>query len=474
MLVNITEMERIIYLTAGLGYGDEGKGTTVDWLSSINSVKSIWRYNGGAQAAHHVVSEKDTLHCFAQFGSGSLSSPVSTYLSRYVAINPLSLAHERLILTPKMDYPLPPVLLAAEALVITPYHSLINQIREIVRGDKRLGSCGRGVGETVREANRYPNEALRIKDLFDRAKLSNKLRFLQTVKVDEAEQLCDSHNDNPELKKRLESLRSEEHYWKLVDWYCDFVQDHNVQVIYSPTDPKLINADGDIVFEGAQGALLHRDYGFYPHVTQSDTSFQNAEKLIKEHGLAGKIVKIGILRGYTTRHGAGPLVTFDAELTKTIPDEHNVSNEWQGDFRLGWLDLLATRYALKITGKVDGIALTNLDRLMKLKRVKVCTAYEYSGSINFQDVAQYFVSYREAGHVIITDIKLPPPDHLFDPSERQKITDIINKCQPRYKTIEVTVNFIDTYIKFLEQQLDTEIRIISTGPKASDKKLLNP
>src|SRR5262249_12518219 len=115
-----------------------------------------------------------------------------------------------------------------------------------------------------------------------------------------------------------------------------------------------------ILFEGAQGVLLDAERGFFPHVTPSRTTVENALGLIAESGAAGSPRRLGVLRAYATRHGPGPFVTHDAELQARLPEVHNVENPWQGPMRVGWFDAVAARYAMAATGGVDAIALTNL------------------------------------------------------------------------------------------------------------------
>ena len=465
--------EKKIFLLAGLGYGDEGKGTITDYLSSCYPVKTVCRYNGGAQAAHHVVSDKGAVHCFSQFGSGLLSAGIKTYLSKFMLVNPINLFNEYNVLESKLKFKIPKTYIDTKALIITPYHVLINQMREISRGSKRYGSCGKGVGETISDAKKYGAEVLRAKDLGDSLSLKHKLRFLQALKIDAGEQLLDSDPTNSELLSLLEKMRSEAEFQNLLDFYFDFSEWSRVKIVKSS---KVIY-DSDIIFEGAQGSLLHRDYGFYPHITQSDTSFANAEKIIRKQNLSGDIFKIGVLRAYATRHGAGPFVTYDSKLSDLIPDEHNLTNQWQGNLNVGWLDLVATKYALKIVGELDGLALTNLDRLQDLAEVKVCTSYQYLGATEQKTLEQFFECERDGlnSQLLIKEIKLTSADKFSDYNYRQQITDILNDCQPIYETLKVRhADFVSDYVQYLEAALKTKVLLISTGPRTSDKKMLRP
>ena len=141
----------------------------------------------------------------------------------------------------------------------------------------------------------------------------------------------------------------------------------------------LLAQSGTIIFEGAQGVLLDENYGFAPYTTWSTTTFSNADTLIQEHAYPGEVIRLGLLRAYGTRHGAGPFPTEDRTLTLTLPDQHNTWNDWQRTFRVGYLDLVATRYAKDVLGKLDYLAITNIDRLTMMPEWKVCNSYSYAG-----------------------------------------------------------------------------------------------
>ncbi|NUP38314.1 MAG: adenylosuccinate synthetase, partial [Streptomyces sp.] len=135
-----------------LGFGDAGKGATVDRLCRGGGVTAVVRFNGGAQAAHNVVTPDGRHHTFAQFGSGTLHG-VPTHLSRFTVVDPLALAAEADHLR-GLGVPDPYGLLTVdrEAPLATPYHAAANRLREQARGAARHGSCGMGVGEAARYA----------------------------------------------------------------------------------------------------------------------------------------------------------------------------------------------------------------------------------------------------------------------------------------------------------------------------------
>ncbi|MGH3240728.1 MAG: adenylosuccinate synthetase, partial [Spirillospora sp.] len=196
----------------------------------------------------------------------------------------------------------------------------------------------------------------------------------------------------------------------------------------------------NVVFEGAQGVLLDEWHGFHPYTTWSTTTFANAETLLEEAGASA--TRLGVLRAYATRHGPGPFVTEDPALTADLPDPHNTAGRWQGAFRVGHLDAVALRYALDVTGGVDGLAVTHLDVAGARPDLRVCQAYAIDGER---------VAHLEAG----------PPD-----LERQAaLTARFHTAQPVYEPL----GHADETI---EDVLGTPVVLRSYGPTAADKRTL--
>ncbi|MFA6096349.1 MAG: adenylosuccinate synthetase [Candidatus Paceibacterota bacterium] len=450
--------EERIFIVAGLGFGDEGKGSIVDYLARRYDIKSIVRYNGGPQAAHYVVNSDGYLHCFAQYGSGTFSG-ASTYLFDKVMVDPVRLGHEANSLAKKgVKRPLWLVSIDPDCLIVTPFHGIINQMLEISRGNKKHGSCGFGVGEAVKDGRNYGEMALRAKDLSDPETLQTKLDFLWRMKTDIAEQIASEQPENSKLQELLGNLKDEKYVGRLASYYSSFSKALKIG------KKKGAEISGSVVFEGAQGVLLDEKRGFYPHITHSCTTFANAEELIGSMGLQGKVVKIGVIRAYSTRHGAGPFVTYNKWLTGKIPDTHNITNEWQGEFRIGWFDLVASRYALRVAGKINCVALTNLDRL-DFEKIRVCEAYEYCGKKD-ASLQEYFEFEETSGKIMIKNINFPAKTS----SEHQgKLAELLKLCRPIYQTVKKA-----EYIHFLESELKIKIAIASYGEKAEDKVELRP
>ncbi|MBW6439381.1 adenylosuccinate synthetase [Actinoplanes hulinensis] len=318
-----------------LGYGDAGKGTVVDFLCATEDKRAVLRFNGGAQAAHNVITEDGRHHTFSQFGSGTLRG-VPTHLTRFMVVDPLSLAGEAAAL----GNPFHLLTVDGEALLATPWHRAANQRRE---RSLRHGSCGMGVGETMAYASEHP-DAPKVADVLSPARLRCRL-----AAVREALDV-----PGPPLDDVVEA----------------FVAFGEAVRIVGPSWTSRLLAEGPCVFEGAQGVLLDEWRGWHPHTTWSTTTFDNALSLCPD------LLRLGVVRTYTTRHGAGPFVT---EAPLDLPEAHNGRDPWQGDFRVGHFDAVAHRYAVEVAGGVDALAITHLDVPDRSPGLRICTSYEVDG-----------------------------------------------------------------------------------------------
>lgn len=321
-----------------LGYGDAGKGTVVDALCATTARRAVLRFNGGAQAAHNVITASGRHHTFAQFGAGTLQG-VPTHLTRFMVVDPLALSAEASALGNPYDL----LTVDEDALLATPWHRAANQLREQRRGEGRHGSCGMGVGQTVEYALKNP-AAPRVGDVRSPSRLRARLAQVRSVLTEQYGPL-----PAPPLPA-------------VVDAFLAFGR--AVSIVDSSYVTTLLN-EGPCIFEGAQGVLLDEWRGWHPYTTWSTTTFDNVASL------CDSFVRLGVVRTYTTRHGAGPLVTEADDLT--LPEPHNARGDWQGAFRTGHFDAVAHRYAAEVAGGLDGIAVTHLDRVTPA--LKMCTSY---------------------------------------------------------------------------------------------------
>jgi adenylosuccinate synthase len=460
---------------AGLGLGDEGKGSFVDaWVYRQSESSLVVRYNGGPQAAHHVVLPDGRSHCFAQLGAGMLRDGTRTLLSPFMLVEPLALLREaRQLEALGVAWPLGRTVVSRRSVVVTPFHRLLGRLRELSRGGARHGSCGLGVGQAWLDSQNPSLPSLRVEDLLDHGRLLQKLRFLQLVKVDQAEQLLDGL---PSTTQRVahtalcEELKSRELIPHLADGYGRLLA--SGVTIDDDTVLRAALSDGQpVILEGAQGALLDAVHGFFPFVTPSRTSFVQAVTLLDGQ----RPERLGIVRAYATRHGPGPLVSEEAQLTAQLVEAHNVPNPWQGPMRVGWFDAVAGRYALALVGGIDGLVVSCLDRLQGLGPLRLCREYRYLGP-PVPDLHEFFVGDDDG---VLRDLRLVERPSLL---RQQRLTELLAHCQPLYVELPplgevrrsdgTLTAQAEGYLDALRDALrlsSGELRCVSLGPTAGDK-----
>jgi adenylosuccinate synthase len=354
-------MKRAI-IVQGLGFGDEGKGATVDFLAREFAADLVVRFCGGSQAAHNVVLPDGRRHVFAQFGSGTLAG-AATYLGEQMIINPPAMhAEARHLRELTGDDPFAKLLIHPRALVSTVYHQQLNRLRELSRGANRHGSCGHGIGETRHYWLRYGRDAIFAADLKDADALVGKLELLRQRALIEAQEFIE--RVPADEQGRLEIF---------MEPVGPFVRE--LELLADPLELQATLPDfTKAIFEGAQGVLLDEWRGFHPYTTWSTVTLHHALAMIDKIGVE-ELCILGLTRAYTTRHGAGPLPTFDPELDRRLSDPGNPANAWQGTLRRGWLDLVLLRYAAEAAGApLDGLVVNHLDDLAELSP-RICVGY---------------------------------------------------------------------------------------------------
>ncbi len=448
-------------IVAGLGFGDEGKGSVVDWLVRRHGAELVVRYNGGPQAAHHVVLAGGLTHCFAQIGAGALVPGVRTFLSHYMLVDPLALELEADVLARRSGQAVySRLVIDPRCVVVTPFHRLLNQLRELARGAARHGSCGRGVAEAQLDSERAGLPVVRLGDVHRPEQLAATLRLLWQVKIDQAEQLLAELPDEPaqlpQLRTLLADLRQPHRVPALVEAYRRLAGQPGLLLAEAPPPARTV------VFEGAQGVLLDREHGLFPYVTPSRTTLENAAALLDQWAPQAERVRVGVLRAYATRHGAGPLPTEDAALSPRLPDAHNGQDAWQGSFRLGWFDGLLARRALAAIGGVDALVVTCLDRLTGLGPLRLADSYvDPASGQTWQEL----------------------PSVAADFTARAALSARLFTLQPRYRYVPGWDNLglcpgllppARSYLEQIAALLATPIAAVSLGPTAEDKQVLLP
>lgn len=419
----------------GLSFGDEGKGATVDHLATTGVYKNVIRFSGGAQAAHHVVHEPTgKVHRFSQFGSGTFRG-LDTVLSEYMMVDPLRLVSEANALKNGfgINHPLDLVFIDERALVTTPYHCFANRAAEVKRGQDAHGSCGVGVGETMRMSLLFPDDAIRIGDLRDPKTLRAKLEILHD-RYQSSEAI--SSIWNPSTESAFGRFANEV---PSVDDLMTAYSGMDVLNVIDQTDMDWFLNHERCIFEGSQGVLLDEWYGFHPHTTWSTTTFENVDKLLAASGVeSASTYRLGALRSYTTRHGAGP---FPTECARGFPEPHNGPGVYQGAWREGVFDAVLHRYAIEVAGQVDGLAISHLD----------CQAESYANGylIDGMEVSRLAVKPRGEKE----NLKYQATQGLA-----------LHKAQPLYEQFKTNRPF------HIAELLDTPVAIVAYGPTSSDRK----
>jgi adenylosuccinate synthase len=356
-----------ITVVAGLGFGDEGKGATVDYLCrqvADQRPPFVVRYNGGPQCSHAVVTPEGKTHLFHQFGSGTLTG-AKTWYDRAAIFDPIALIREADALV-KTGYllnrkdALERFYMHESCLVATPYHQILNQIcaRRV-----NNGTCGFGVGITRRMYLEHGiANCVTARDCTEvhRESLLDKLRFVRDNIVYEAYE----SSINVQTIKDLDPM---------------FVADTLIEAMHTLLEAKddlLFGMHGaeTYIYEGAQGFLLDQDYGFAPNNTWSDLSLQASVDSMAEHDLwdaTNEYQFLGVIRSGHTRHGIGPLPGQthynDVNSQNTIFDTNNPTNEYQGGFRFGKFDTVLFRYAVEniasSSAQLTGIVVNHMDQL---------------------------------------------------------------------------------------------------------------
>jgi adenylosuccinate synthase len=318
------------HIVVGLNYGDEGKGSITHHLCADSNKKIlVTRYCSGHQAGH-TVEYKGKRHIFQSFGSGSfLGAP--TFWSRYCTVYPNAFMRELNDLKALAINPV--VYFDPLCAVTTIYDVIYNQALEVSRGENKHGSVGHGISATFERMETTPYK-LYMKDLYYPSVLA--------IKLEQIKKYYESKIDISGLEKRFENeylyavhQMTQNPYFKIA------VEDE----VYD--NMGFVNH----VFEGAQGVLLDRYYGFFPYVTRAYTTARNAVEIIKRNSALNdnEVHMQYISRIYVTRHGRGPFPTEGKteHLIDGLTDTTNIYNQWQENLRYGCLDFELLKYAIE-------------------------------------------------------------------------------------------------------------------------------
>lgn len=413
----------------GAQWGDEGKGKIVDVLTEGADV--VARYQGGHNAGHTVVinSEKFILHLIP---SGILHKGKICIIGNGVVIEPNSLIAEIEGLKKRGIEVGENLLISKNAHVIMPYHMAIENAHESKRGSKKIGTTGRGIGPCY--VDKMARNGIRIIDLYNPKVFREKL-----------ESNLDEINYILQHRYGSEGFDVDAIY----DQYMRYAEVLSIHI--ADTDIVIndfIDNNKNILFEGAQGTLLDIDHGTYPFVTSSSAV---AGGVCTGLGVGPtKIDKVmGVVKAYTTRVGEGP---FPTEIKDSLGD---TLRERGGEYgattgrprRCGWLDFIGLRHAVRVNG-ITSVALTKLDILDSLERIKICVAYKHNGKTiegfpkDLSQLKEVEPVYEEFEGWMKDTRGIKDFDRLPDNAKR--------------------------YIKKIEETLSVKVDIISTGEKRGE------
>jgi adenylosuccinate synthase len=346
----------------GTQWGDEGKGKVVDLLTE--RAAAVARFQGGHNAGHTLVIGGQK-HVLSLIPSGILRENTRCLIGNGVVISLEALLKESQTLIDKGVPVFERLRISPGCPLILPSHIALDRAREAARGVNAIGTTGRGIGPAYED--KVARRALRVADLFQREKFASKLG-----------EILDFHNFVLQ------------HYFKLpaIDFQATLdallAQGERIKPLVIDVTQELAALraqDANVMFEGAQGAMLDVDHGTYPFVTSSNTTAGGAST---GTGLGPRAFDyvLGIVKAYTTRVGAGPFPTelFDADGEHLARVGHEFGSVTGRARRCGWFDAVALRRSV-IHSSVSGLCITKLDVLDGLETIRVCTGYRMGDTV---------------------------------------------------------------------------------------------
>lgn len=413
----------------GANWGDEGKGKITDVYAANSDI--VIRFQGGANAGHTIINEygKFALH---QLPSGVFHKHITNIIGNGVALDVPKFINE--ISTLKQQGVEPNVLVSDRTQLVMPYHVLLDTYEEERLKDKKFGSTKSGIAPFY--SDKYAKLGVQISELFYEKQLKSKIEEKCYVK-----NILMKHLYNePELDANeiFETLMK---YRQMIEPYVtdtfEFIQD-------------ALENDKDILLEGQLGSLRDPDFGIYPYSTSSSTlaGYGTVGAGIPPH----KINKImAVVKAYSSAVGEGPFVSeiFEedaAELRSRGGDAGEFGATTGRPRRMGWFDVVASRYGCKVQGATD-IALTALDVLGYLDQIPVCIGYKIDGK-----VIDYF----------------PNTNKLY---EAKPVLEYLPgwDCDIRGITeFDTLPENAQKYVKFIEEAIGIPVTLVSNGPRRDE------
>lgn len=327
----------------GCLFGDEGKGMTTSYLCSQNNDENtvVVRFSGGQQAGHTVI-KNGIKHIHSNFGSGTLNG-VPSYFSEHCCVYPNTIVNELKTLKEKGFKP--SLTVHPMTKITTPADIAYNRVTE---RKNRHGSCGMGVGTTLKRNNETPYKLTAIDTLYP---------ALFQEKVKSIFRYYESKFEGDDLVYFYNVVSTEE-----------TIFNKNFNSVFEIKDYSYLNGFENIIFEGSQGIMLDMEHGVFPNVTYGNTTSKNAIEICEKLGI-DEICVYYVTRCYQTRHGNGWMSNQDKITLQNTSNEINVKNEWQGKFKIGPMDYDLLNHSILIDkmyspGCIRKLVVTCLDQRM--------------------------------------------------------------------------------------------------------------
>ncbi|MFN3568285.1 MAG: adenylosuccinate synthase [Caldimicrobium sp.] len=420
-------------VVVGTQWGDEGKGKIVDVLTE--KAHYVIRFQGGNNAGHTLVinQKKHILHLIP---SGIFHPQTICVIGNGVVVDPAVLINEiESLKEAGVDINPSKLKISERAHVIMPYHKALDLAREAKANKNKIGTTGRGIGPCYED--KVGRRGFRLIDLTHPEYFKERLKTI----LKEKNFILQYFSADP--------LNFEEIYESYIE-YGKYLKPYltNTSSLLWEAIKKNLN----LLFEGAQGTFLDIDYGTYPYVTSSNTLAGNA---CVGSGIGPLCINevIGIVKAYTTRVGEGP---FPTELKDELGD---YLREKGGEYgattgrprRCGWLDLVMVKTAVRLNG-ITALAITKLDVLSGLEKIRVCVAYKIGNKI----IDSFPSTIEDLLHVE------PIYEELPGWQENINLVTSFNSLPKRAKE----------YLQKIENYLNVPIKLISTGPERENCLIL--
>lgn len=415
----------------GANWGDEGKGKLTDFLASQADI--VVRFQGGSNAGHTIINDygKFAMH---QLPSGVFHDNVVNVIGNGVALSVESFKSE-LNLLKERGVPTPKIIISDRAGLVMPYHILFDKYEEERLSDKKFGSTKSGIAPFY--SDKFSKIGFQVSEIFDDdSYIRDKLKHVLKIK----NSILSGLYNKPEII-------FDDIFNKIIS-YREILKPFVGDTVKFLSESVKLNKN--ILLEGQLGALKDTDFGIYPMVTSSNT--------IAGYGSVGAGIPpyeikeiIAVVKAYSSAVGAGEFVSEifgeDADKLRNLGGDGGEFGATTGrPRRMGWLDLVASKYGCKVQGATS-VAFTVIDALSYLDEIPVCIGYQIDGNI-FEDFP------------VTSQLKRAKPILKILPGWKSDIKGI-----KKYDDLPINCK---AYIEFAENKIGVPIKFISTGPKRSD------